>query len=93
MGDFRTDLPIRNGPQNRDLIQAAVNLPTGRESVANYEEIFFPFPFPPYDIQVDFMKTLYRVLENGGVGIFESPTGTVSCKGQLILILEKCKQL
>ena len=84
MGDFRTDLSIRNGSQNHNFVEAAVNRPAGRESVANYEEIFFPFPFPPYDIQEDFMKTLYRVLENGGVGIFESPTGTVSGKGQLI---------
>ena len=38
----------------------------------------FAFPFPPYDIQEDFMKNLYKVLTNGGVGIFESPTGTVS---------------
>ena len=91
MGDFRTDISIRNGSQNRDFIPAAVNRLTGRESVANYGEIFFPFPFPPYDIQEDFMKTLYGVLENGGVGIFESPTGTVSCRGQLILFLESCK--
>ena len=39
--------------------------------------LFFPFPFPPYDIQEDFMTKLYCVLEKGGVGIFESPTGTV----------------
>lgn len=36
----------------------------------------FPFPFPPYPIQADFMKNLYRCLENGNLGIFESPTGT-----------------
>jgi len=76
MEDFHTDNSARNGPQNCDFIQAAVNRPTSRESVAKDEEIFFPFPFPPYDIQEDFMKTLYHVLENGGVGIFESPTGT-----------------
>ena len=38
----------------------------------------FPFPFPPYAIQEDFMKALYGTLEQGKVGIFESPTGTVS---------------
>lgn len=37
----------------------------------------FGFPFPPYDIQKDFMEELYNVLEQGKVGIFESPTGTV----------------
>ena len=41
---------------------------------------YFQFPFIPYEIQVEFMKELYSVLEKGGVGIFESPTGTVSCK-------------
>ncbi|XP_060046290.1 ATP-dependent DNA helicase DDX11 isoform X2 [Erinaceus europaeus] len=38
--------------------------------------IHFPFPFTPYSIQKDFMAELYRVLENGKIGIFESPTGT-----------------
>ncbi|PSC69979.1 putative ATP-dependent RNA helicase DDX11 [Micractinium conductrix] len=37
----------------------------------------FPaFPYPPYDIQQRFMATLYSALEQGGVGLFESPTGT-----------------
>ena len=39
---------------------------------------YFQFPFTPYDIQVKFMQKLYVALESGGVGIFESPTGTVS---------------
>jgi chromosome transmission fidelity protein 1 len=36
----------------------------------------FPFPFNPYPIQATFMKNLYLCLENGHLGIFESPTGT-----------------
>lgn len=42
----------------------------------------FPFPFEPYPIQLDFMKNLYQCIEEGKLGIFESPTGTVcnSCK-------------
>lgn len=36
----------------------------------------FPFPFPPYPIQADFMRNLYNCLEKGNLGIFESPTGT-----------------
>ncbi|XP_061577917.1 ATP-dependent DNA helicase DDX11 [Cololabis saira] len=36
----------------------------------------FPFPYQPYNIQEDFMQTLYRALDQGKVGIFESPTGT-----------------
>lgn len=35
----------------------------------------FQFPFQPYDIQNGFMRGLYSVLENGKIGIFESPTG------------------
>lgn len=36
----------------------------------------FGFPFPPYACQLDFMRALYRCLDDGGVGVFESPTGT-----------------
>ncbi|PKC11424.1 DNA repair helicase [Rhizophagus irregularis] len=36
----------------------------------------YNFPFQPYNIQVEFMKSLYQVIEKGKVGIFESPTGT-----------------
>ncbi|OAD58660.1 ATP-dependent RNA helicase CHL1 [Eufriesea mexicana] len=36
----------------------------------------FPFPFSPYSIQKQFMKELYKCLENAKLGIFESPTGT-----------------
>lgn len=36
----------------------------------------FPFPFPAYQIQKQFMKKLYDCLENGKLGLFESPTGT-----------------
>ena len=37
----------------------------------------FPFPFKPYDIQREFMRELYTTLEEGRIGLFESPTGTV----------------
>ncbi|KAI8341304.1 helicase C-terminal domain-containing protein [Chlamydoabsidia padenii] len=36
----------------------------------------FGFPYEPYPIQKDFMNALYKVLSNGKIGIFESPTGT-----------------
>ncbi|XP_043943552.1 ATP-dependent DNA helicase DDX11 [Protopterus annectens] len=39
-------------------------------------EVRFPFPYKPYSIQEDFMEALYNVLEDGKIGIFESPTGT-----------------
>jgi Rad3-related DNA helicase len=39
----------------------------------------FHHPYQPYDVQLDFMRTLYSVLAKGNnqVGILESPTGTV----------------
>ncbi|XP_071504230.1 ATP-dependent DNA helicase DDX11-like [Diadema antillarum] len=40
------------------------------------ENVVFPFPFQPYPIQEDFMRHLYDALDNGKIGIFESPTGT-----------------
>ncbi|KAG8336371.1 DEAD H (Asp-Glu-Ala-Asp His) box helicase 11 [Homalodisca vitripennis] len=36
----------------------------------------FAFPFSPYSIQHEFMSALYSTLEEGKLGIFESPTGT-----------------
>ncbi|XP_041970234.1 putative ATP-dependent RNA helicase DDX11-like protein 8 isoform X2 [Aricia agestis] len=36
----------------------------------------FQFPFTPYDIQTKFMSQLYSTIEEGKLGIFESPTGT-----------------
>ena len=38
----------------------------------------FPFPYEkPYEIQSNFMRSLYKTLELKKIGIFESPTGTV----------------
>uniref|UniRef100_A0A3Q0T5Z2 DEAD/H (Asp-Glu-Ala-Asp/His) box helicase 11 n=1 Tax=Amphilophus citrinellus TaxID=61819 RepID=A0A3Q0T5Z2_AMPCI len=36
----------------------------------------FPFPYQPYNIQEQFMQALYSALDQGKVGVFESPTGT-----------------
>lgn len=39
----------------------------------------FGFPYAsPYQIQIDFMKNLFTTIEQKKLGIFESPTGTVS---------------
>ena len=67
----------KKGIVNYDFKQAASDRLPGRELAAKYPMIFFPFPFSPYDIQEHFMTTLFHVLEDGNVGIFESPTGTV----------------
>jgi hypothetical protein len=44
----------------------------------------FGFPYEPYVIQKDFMNALYKVLSDGKIGIFESPTGTVNLNSLLI---------
>ena len=36
----------------------------------------FHHPYEPYSIQLEFMQKLYQCIEDGHVGIFESPTGT-----------------
>jgi chromosome transmission fidelity protein 1 len=36
----------------------------------------FQFPFEPYAVQVELMNSVYSALNEGQVGIFESPTGT-----------------
>ncbi|KAF6808961.1 DNA repair helicase [Colletotrichum sojae] len=63
-------------------------------------DIDFNHPYTPYDVQTDFMKTAYGVLQrgNGQVGILESPTGTVSsdvpvCMLAHILITSQGKSL
>ena len=41
------------------------------------ETMTFPaFPHEPYGIQLDLMRALYSTLRRGGIGVFESPTGT-----------------
>lgn len=35
----------------------------------------FHHPYQPYDIQLEFMNALYECIDQGQVGIFESPTG------------------
>ncbi|KAK4442688.1 ATP-dependent RNA helicase chl1 [Podospora aff. communis PSN243] len=45
---------------------------------ANTQPLDFHHPFTPYDVQIEFMRAVYAILEkgNGQVGILESPTGT-----------------
>jgi len=45
-------------------------------------------PFTPYHVQKEFMSMVYKCLEDGKVGIFESPTGTV-CTYSLTTVLKR----
>lgn len=61
----------------RDEMTSEQRVESIEDGIANID---FHHPFTPYDVQNQFMKTVYQVLEkgNGQVGILESPTGTVS---------------
>ncbi|TVY33206.1 ATP-dependent DNA helicase, partial [Lachnellula occidentalis] len=48
----------------------------GLQDQVTVHKIDFHHPYTPYDIQETFMSTVYQVLEEGKVGILESPTGT-----------------
>ncbi|KAK1986075.1 DNA repair helicase [Colletotrichum cereale] len=52
--------------------------PVGDTELPVPDGIDFNHPYTPYDVQTDFMKVAYSVLQrgNGQVGILESPTGT-----------------
>ena len=45
-------------------------------STSTSRQSFPAFPYEPYPIQLDLMRGLCKVLERGGIGVFESPTGT-----------------
>ncbi len=53
------------------------NQPCSGTAAEGETRTHFPaFPYdPPYAIQRDFMAAVYRRLQTGGVGLFESPTG------------------
>ena len=36
----------------------------------------YNFPFPPYSTQLQLMHDMTQCMDKGGVGLFESPTGT-----------------
>lgn len=66
------------GGSGRVLSDARSRLSVCPQAVSGPGRASFPFPYTPYRIQEQFMAALYAALEAGRVGIFESPTGTVS---------------
>ncbi|KAA8909788.1 helicase C-terminal domain-containing protein [Sphaerosporella brunnea] len=47
----------------------------------------FHHPYTPYPIQLEFMNALYDAIEDGCVGIFESPTGEWSVCGKSLSLI------
>jgi chromosome transmission fidelity protein 1 len=48
------------------------------------EELKAAFPYPPYDIQQQFMINVVDTLEKKQIGLFESPTGVVEQRLYLV---------
>lgn len=53
-----------------------MSTPAPKRARAEPPKLPFGFPFPPYGVQEKLMRELYECLDEGGVGVFESPTGT-----------------
>ena len=66
----------RRRRETREVPQAAMEEARRPGGEAEGRQSFPAFPFEPYDVQKDLMRVVYRVLNKGGVGIVESPTGT-----------------
>lgn len=64
----------RVGKQSHDELPPLKTLGF-KEVVMEKPQRDFHHPYKPYDIQLDFMNAVYSVIEDGCVGIFESPTG------------------
>ncbi|TMW60568.1 hypothetical protein Poli38472_000610 [Pythium oligandrum] len=62
--------------ETMDKVAAGESASTMSQAEEAMDREFFSFPYEPYGIQLDLMRQLYRTLDAGHVGIFESPTGT-----------------
>lgn len=71
--------------KGRDMSSGGDKEMRGRHEEPAREGPDIPFPFEPYDVQKQLMRKIYSTLEKGGIGIFESPTGTVSVDYTLLL--------
>jgi hypothetical protein len=62
---------------NKRIKVGAQNIPASDKDDAN--RVNFPFPYgKPWTIQEDLMQCLYSCINDSKIGIFESPTGTVT---------------
>ena len=46
-------------------------------TLERHDADWFHFPYSAYPIQVDLMNAIYNAIDQGKIGLFESPTGTV----------------
>lgn len=77
-GGSRVDRPNLD-PSERgvEIAIASTSAQTREKEKEDIATMTFPaFPHTPYGIQLDLMRSLYGTLQRGGIGVFESPTGT-----------------
>lgn len=61
-----------------DLVFSCFDMAEARkEADVKYGADWFQFPYSAYPIQVDLMNAIYKAIDEGKIGLFESPTGTV----------------
>lgn len=74
-----TSIPPRQGCSNGSLPAARFGESGETSADAQKASAAFHFPYPEaYPIQIDLMRSVFRAIEERKVGVFESPTGTVS---------------
>ncbi|CAF3457470.1 unnamed protein product [Rotaria sp. Silwood1] len=76
-----------NDINDDDLLAACDDVPLKKSDpiIPIVEVASFGFPFEPYQIQIDFMRSLYSTIQQRKHGIFESPTGTEELKVKIDL--------
>ncbi len=75
-GPIEKDDALQN-PHTRGSTMPSTSHPAVPTSNDEISTMQFPvFPHTPYGIQLDLMRSLYATLKRGGIGVFESPTGT-----------------
>lgn len=72
----RSALPAPHTPLHAYRTRARRHASAGATADIEAEAFRQLFPFPPYDIQADFMRNLHTCIEQRRFGLFESPTGT-----------------
>lgn len=56
-------------------------------STFKFDGVTVKFPFPPYDIQKEYMRKVIMAIKNNENAMLESPTGTGKVNCNILLLL------